>query len=499
MLWAWDKRATRDINVSSEADQETGEKGNTMKTTKELPKLQGGRLVKTAVLTMVMALFLTLFGEGFAIVSRADSAGRVTAAGGAKVRSSASASADVLTSYPQNTEISIRSQIQASDGYVWYEIWVTGDTLGYIRSDLVEITDGTTPTSSTQVTPTATQTASPGDDLAPAEVTAVNPISAIVTGSSGTGVRIRSNASTRSKIVTQVQNNLALTVTGQAASLDNDGKTWYQVNFNSDGTEVSGFIRSDYVQLSGELTPYTEPTESPVPEEPVTSPEEAPPVEEPEKEYDTYLMDDVWYVKLPNGNAYNLVDLLKINEETFPALAKKVKTQQVVIVILVFLLVAAAGGVGFLIFKIRDMMDSQYFNQVEAETLRRRNEQRGQGGRPASSGQRPGTATSQSRRPGGAPQGQRPSGAPQGQRPSGTSQGQGQRPSGAPQGQRPGGAPQGQRPSGAPQSQRPGTAPQGQRPSGTTQGGGKPQSKNFMADDDEFEFEFLNYDGEDEK
>ena len=482
-----------------------------MKKTKELHELQAGRLLRMAVCTIGLVLSLSLFGGHFSIVSHAESAGKITASGGAKVRSSASASASTLTSYPKDTVISIRSQIKASDGYTWYEVWVTADSLGYIRSDLVEITDGTTPPTSTEVSPS---TPSPtNDNQSPAEVTAVNPISATVTGGGSGGVRIRSNASTNSRIVTTVNNDLALTVTGQANSLDRDNKVWYEVNFYSNGAEITGFIRSDFVRLSGDLTPYT-PPEDTEPEPGIDDGPTEPEQNTPElKAYDTLNQNGVWYLLTPEDpiHGYDIEDLLKkLNEypELYEKSQKDVKSQKVVIVLLVFLLVAAAGGVGFLIFKIRDMMDSAYFNQVENETIRRRSEQRGQGGRtmPSVGSDRKGVA--QGQRPSGAPQGQRPSGAPQGQRPSGAPQGQrpsgapqGQRPAGAPQGQRPSGAPQGQRPSGAPQGQKPAGAPQGQRPAGASQGQStsSQKPKNFMSEDDEFEFEFLNYEGEDEK
>lgn len=478
-----------------------------MKKTKELHELQAGRLLRMAVCTIGLVLSLSLFG-GLCIVSHAESAGKVISSGGANVRSSASASASTLTSYPQNTEISIRSQIQASDGYTWYEVWVTADSLGYIRSDLVEITDGTTPPTSTEVAPTTPGTTN--NNQSPAEVTAVNPISATVTGGGSSGVRIRSNASTNSQIVMNVNNDLALTVTGQANSLDGDNKVWYEVNFYSNGSEVSGFIRSDFVKLSGELTPYTPPADP----EPDTGIDEGPtePVQgdtQETKAYDTLYQNGIWYLLTPEDpvHGYDIDNLLeKINEypELYEESQKDVKAQKVAIVILVFLLVAAAGGIGFLIFKIKDMMDSAYFNQVENETLRRRSEQRSQGGRtmPTVGSDRKGMPQGQrpaGTRPAGAPQGQRPAGAPQGQRPAGAPQGQ--RPAGAPQGQRPAGAPQGQRPAGAPQGQRPAGTSQGQRPAGAPQGQGTSgqKPKNFMAEDDEFEFEFLNYEGEDEK
>ena len=484
------------------------------------------------VSTLTLLLALTLCTGWFSTVSHAESAGRITASGGAKVRSSASSTADVMTSYAQNAVISIRSQIAASDGYTWYEVYVDADKLGYVRSDLVEITDGSTPPASTQVTPTDTQTQQgTGADTTPAGgtsvtvdtsgVTQLNPVSATVKG--GDKVRVRSTPSTsgNSQIVTTVRSGLALTVNGRADSLDNDGKTWWYVNFISDGTEVSGFIREDFVNLSEEPTPYTEPE----PEETAPVEGEGSDVSAPQetKEYDTLFQDGQWL--LVNNTvepAYGypvdeLLSAMQSNNDAYLQMAKTIKTQKVGIVIVAILLVAAMGVIGLLVFKIKDITDSAYIHEVERETLHRRNGQGGQrvlqnvgaerrgtsqgqrpaGQRPAgaSQGQRPGT--SQGQRPAGSAQGQRPAGGPQGQRPAGTSQGQ--RPAGSTQGQRPAGTSQGQRPAGNTQGQRPAGPSQNQRPAGTPQGQ-RPQPKNFMSEDtDEFEFEFLNYDGDEQQ
>ena len=488
-----------------------------MKKTKELYVGRVSRLLHSVLFTIALVLSLSLFGGYFSIVSHAESAGRVTSSNGANVRSAASASATQLSSFAQNDTISIRSQVQGSDGYTWYEVWIDAERRGFVRSDLVEITDGTTPPTSTQteITPETTQPAA-NNNLPQAEVSPLNPISATVANGGSSGVRIRSNASTSSQIITTVQNGLLLTVVGQASSLDEDGgKIWYQVNFNNNGTDVSGFIRKDYVELSEEPTPYTEPSVDPEPDTGTDTQPESQPQPEVSKEYDTVLQDGVWKLKIPEGTYYDIQGLLQVNEyaNTFESNEKKLKNQKIIIVILVLLLAVAAGAIGYLVYKIKDMMDSAYFNEVENETLRRRSGQTAQSGRlmpnvgvekkgppQRPQGQRP-LGAPQGQRPSGAPQGQRPSGAPQGQRPSGAPQGQ--RPTGAPQGQKPSGPPQrpqGQRPAGAPQGQKPAGAPQGQKPSGTpqNQSSGRPQPKNFMTGDDEFEFEFLNYEGEDE-
>ena len=526
-----------------------------MRTTGEM---QWRKHLLAGAVTIVMALLLAIFADGISIVSHAESAAKVTATS-AKIRKEPNPSSEVLGSTERDKVISIKSQVQGSDGYTWYEVYVDSNTLGYIRSDLVEITDGTTPPTGTVSTaptqaPPAQTAAPPVADEPLVAVTAVNAASATVVNGNPS-VRVRQNASTTSRILTTVENGMALTVTGSAAGTD--GKTWYQVTFIADGAEVTGFIRSDYTTVKPEeLTPYTE--EPPVIDQP---PAEEPPVVDPDpveqKAYETMLVGDEWrLVDTMANESYGiqtLFDGVEENGKLYTESLTTIKNQKIIIIILVMLLIAASGAVALLILKVKDMADAQYFSEVENETMRRRGAKpqggqkvmqtvgsERQGGRTSGaaqgqkrpSGQSQQRPSGQNQRPQGAGQGQqhpagqnqRPQGAGQSQqRPAGQGQRpQGSRPQGAGQGQqRP--AAQGQRPQGAVQSQqRP--AAQGQRPQGSRpaaqgqqrpapqsqrpQGGGTEQTrqnsgwqaKNFMADDeDDFEFEFLNYDGDDEK
>ena len=481
------------------------------------------------MLALVFVLGAGLFSENLAIVSHAESAAKVTASS-AKIRKTADSSSEVIGSAAKDKAISIKSQTKGADGYTWYEVYVDANTLGYIRSDLVNITDGSTPPSSsgttTTTTTTTTATPAPVVNETPVEVTAVEPLSATVTG--GQSVRVRSNASTTSQIVTTAENGMALTVTGQATGTD--GKTWYQISFISNSVEVTGFIRSDYVALSGELQAPVE--EQPVEEQP-TDEQPAEDTQTTSKDWDTQMQGDAWYLlDMAGQKQYKIEDLFNsLNQITeinaqYETNQKKISSQKAVIIILVILLVAAVAAVTLLIFKIKDMNDASYFSGVEEETARRRRVDRPQGGRPQNGRPAP---------QGGRPQGGRPQGSQKvmhevgaERRPASRPTGQGTRPDGrpAPRGGRPvtpgqgrpapqGGrpvtpgqgrpAPQGGRPT-APQSERP--APQAGRPVARptkpvpqSEGNQNPgwKSKNFMSDDDEFEFEFLNWDGDEDQ
>lgn len=579
-----------------------------MRKTKEV---RMGWLAVMAAVTIFLVMMMGLLMDRFSIVSRADGKGTVTASA-ATIRKETDVNSAALGSIPKGKVIDIKSEVKDASGTVWYEVYVDSKTTGYIRGDLIQLS-GSVPSgeapSTTPAAPTDTPVMNPT-----VEVTALEPLSATITGSDT--VRVRADASTDGAIIVTVQSGMAVTVNGQATGTD--GKVWYQVGFTADGGEVAGFVRSDYLTLAGEPVPagQGEPQEGGSqggePQEPAA----------PTKEYDTQQQNGVWYLLDYNaGEQYDITQLIgaaKTNYENYQESLGTIKGQKIAIIILVVLLVLAILAATLLFFKIRDVMDEAYFSAVEKETLRERGAGRASGGkaqgassrkvmqtvggeetkgsqavrgtRPASGKgqamtQRPAASSKASGvaqgRPAGAGQGQsrsagagsgqpRSAGAGQGQsRPAGAGSGQ-SRSAGAGQGQsRPVGAGSGQsRPAGAGQGQsRPVGAGQGQsRPAGAGSGQGRPagagagqarqgsassgsgqprqaapssgqtrpsgqagpsdnaqarqpgrpgsqpaaarkgaaqqdpawKSKNFMSeDDDEFEFEFLNWDEDD--
>lgn len=57
--------------------------------------------------------------------------------GGARIRSSASTDGSVLASVVSGDRVEICGVETASDGYTWYKVYVNGNTIGYIRGDLL--------------------------------------------------------------------------------------------------------------------------------------------------------------------------------------------------------------------------------------------------------------------------------------------------------------------------------------------------------------------------
>ncbi len=473
-----------------------------------------------AMAVMVLAFGLTT------IISHAEDA-KVTASS-VKIRAGADTGTEMIGGALNGEILPITGETTGADGYTWYQVTFEGGTkTGYVRSDLVQkvgsgtgtgnqITPDTPATPNTPNTPTSTPAT---------EVTAVQPVNAKVTGEQ---VRVRSNASTSGTVVETVPRDTILTVTGTAQ--DSEGKSWYQVSFTGAGGQATGFVREDFVTLEGELLPpATNPVEPEAPE--VTDPVEPEPTPPPEqKDYDTKKYEDGWYLMDYTGEQgvrYLISDLYestanykKLREEG----DAQMKSMRIIMIILVVAVILLALTATLLFFKIRDMMDAAYFEEVEKETVRKRQGQRSSGkadmptggtgsrsggsgqSRPAGNGQSRSGGSSQAR-PSGTGQ-SRPAGSGQA-RPSGVGQsrpaGSGQaRPSGTGQ-SRPAGNGQA-RPSGAGQSRpagsgqaRPAQQPAGrqqERPAARENPSG--QARNFLADDDEFDFEYLNWDGEEE-
>ena len=520
-------------------------------------------------------------------------------ASSANIRSSADAGSTAVASVLKGAKLSVIEETTGTDGKTWYKVWVDANTTGYIRADLAggsSTTTGNTTTTTTTTTPTVNTNVTVNTD----GVQAVQPVSASVTKDQ---VRVRADSSTSSSIVTTVKKDVVLTVSGTKAGSSSD--TWYLVSFMAEGTStnVTGYIRSDYIKLNGELTEPEQPSTEPTTPDTPTEPDVEEPVVET-KTYDTVYENNAWYlVNNDEGKSYPIDQLITGAEKNADALVKaqkKLSGQTGALVVLAILLVLLALGITLLIFRVKDLLEETGEDLVSfllgrdsgnnrmmgaSRPVTRRPESRGAererptGTRPAgtsASGARPnGTRPTGASASGARPSGTRPAGErPAGTRPAGTSA-TGARPSGErPMGTRPAGTsatgarPSGERPMGTrpagtsatgarPSGERPmgtrpagtsasGTRPSGEhpmstRPAGTSATGARPagerpvrtgerpvsseerverqarrdvenrnlernnadskawKSKNFMTDDDEFEFEFLNWDGEEEK
>ncbi len=149
-----------------------------------------------------------------------------------KVRAEANTGSAQVSSLDSGDKVDIIDETTDSQGYVWYRIYVNGTEYGYVRSDLVSKSGDTSSTS------TSTQKAA----LPETSVTAIESQAATVTVASA---NVRSGAGTGYDTVGTVANGDTVTVTGEANGTDS--KKWYQISFGSSGR--TGFVRADLVQL----------------------------------------------------------------------------------------------------------------------------------------------------------------------------------------------------------------------------------------------------------
>ena len=296
--------------------------------------------VKTAVsLALAAVLFvgtpgLTVCAEGTATV----------VANSANIRQNADSTSTVVGSAKKNQVLNIQSEATDGSGMVWYQVTVDGAT-GYIRSDLVNTDGGSAAAATDTNTSTNTEVASTTD------VTAMPAQGATVTTND---VRVRSSASTSGSVVSTVANGTAVTVNGQAT--DSSGKVWYQVSFISNGSEVTGFIRYDFIEL-GEVIATEEETSEEAPEEESETEQADVPTPDvdyaleyttnPDGEYEWYLND------YTNSRRQKLNDLLSAQEQgnagmdTLEATIAKQKTILIVLAVVVILLAILSTVLGF--------------------------------------------------------------------------------------------------------------------------------------------------------
>ncbi len=180
---------------------------------------------------------------------------------------------------------------------------------------------------------------------------------------------MRPDPSTSNNPVESIPSGTQVVVSGKSEG--SDSKTWYYVTFTgSNGSEKTGYIRSDLLEL-GDMLPVEEP---PV-EEP---PAEEPPVEEPQPSNDYELGmetdsegEQVWYIyDHVNNKQQPLVPLLEAsynqmlgNTEDTDAIVK----QRIVIVVLGVLLAALVITVIIMAFKLRDAYYEDYDEDEEDE------------------------------------------------------------------------------------------------------------------------------------
>ena len=310
--------------------------------------------------------------------------GKVTAV--VNIRKEASTDSEVVGSTTKDKTIDILEAVKDSSGTVWYKVSVAGGGYGYIRSDFVQ-TSETIEVSSGSASNSNTDSGTKPAETVP---TSIGEQQAVI--KSDKNVNIRSGASTQHDLVTALPDGTSITLIGEAN--DSAGNKWYQMTCSYNGKTIEGYVRSDLITIgtaqgtgsenaeNAENTENTENTEG-SPEEgtdtegiegententPEADQEDAS-QQEPVEEHKDY---EVVYAQNSAGEyGYYLVDYvaghqLSINElnkllevvdsvEAANRLQTQIQNEKIVIIILAAVIVLLFIVLTVLLFKLRDL------------------------------------------------------------------------------------------------------------------------------------------------
>jgi hypothetical protein len=306
-----------------------------------------------------------------------------------------------------------------------------------------------------------------------------------------------------------------VTVNGKATG--SDGKEWYRVSFTVNGSEVTGFIRSDYINLSEELTEAGAETAATEPAENTESGQDTA-AETSSDKYAVALEGEDWYlIDNEQSGQYKIADIfssVENNSALYSEATKNIKSLKAVVIILIIVIIILAAVITMLVLKLREASDAAYYAEVDRANARRSADRpqasgrsreevsrsdrpRQSASRPAQNGQRTAQNTNRA-----AQNGQKA--AQNGQRAAqNTNRTERSGQKNAQNGQNTQRTAQGQQKASQNAAQTEYTdRSESKNEDNSRQYNGRVvqrKPKNFMADDDEFEFEFLNWDGEDDK
>jgi uncharacterized protein YgiM (DUF1202 family) len=341
----------------------------------------GKRLMSLGLSAVLSAtIFVSMGVQAFAYT---ETTGTV-ATSNVKVRSEASTTASQISSLREGDTVEIIDEATDASGYVWYKIRVNKSEKGYVRSDLIKKSGDSSAKAETTTTTTTNTTESnaAAASLPATTVTATESRPATITQDS---VNVREGAGTAYNSVGKVTKGDTVTITGEATGSDN--KTWYQVTFGS--SNKTGFIRSDLLEV-GEAAP-AENTEAPeggeTPEavegegENTEAPEEGQSEESSQPasagdagdgHYSLVYLEDgengaVWYL-YDNVEGYRvkvneLIDAAKSSDEV-SKLVKSNNNYKTILIILAVVIAALVVGLILLALKLRD---SLYYEDDEDE------------------------------------------------------------------------------------------------------------------------------------
>lgn len=303
------------------------------------------------------------------MVSLAEATGTVLP-NSVNIRKQPDQESEVIGSSTVGKEISIRGKVDAS-GITWYQVYVDANTMGYVRADMIEKKgDGDIPTvtvaAESQTAPApegGTDTQEPaaaGSTGGGAQVEAQETVD-LQYATTNVKAKVRPDPSTSNNPVDSLAAGTQVVVSGKSEG--SDSKTWYFVSFTgSNGSEKTGYIRSDLLDMGDMLPVEEEPAE-----EPAEEPEE--PASAPRNDYELKIEtgsdgEEVWYIY--DNITEQKQKLVPLLESSYSQTlddgddTKSIVKQRIVIVVLAVLLAILAIVTVIMAFKLRDAYYEDY-------------------------------------------------------------------------------------------------------------------------------------------
>lgn len=229
--------------------------------------------------------------------------------------------------------VTVNNELSGEDGATWYQIFVNGTTLGYVPANTITISSG----SGTTSTPSNSGNTNSGTTTTMQTVTITEKIGKVTATSA---IRVRAQATTSSDQVASMRPNDTFLVLNDVKG--GDGYTWYEVDFDDNGTQVQGYVRSDLVKVEE----VTREEQIPVNVPSTTTPSEPADTSAPYSITSQVNAEGttVWYLMDNNtGEAKEVTSLLSPQETKSGGGVYKV----IVVILLILLILAAAAATFF--------------------------------------------------------------------------------------------------------------------------------------------------------
>lgn len=303
----------------------------TRKNDREVRKLKTLKK-KLQILTLILTAGLLFASATIPAEAFITKAGTIKTA--VTLRQNADASSAQVMELSSGQNVKVNNEITSADGTKWYQVLVNDTSIGYVLASAVELGETGTEQPAT-TTPSGTQT--------------ITVTERVGTVSASGAVRVRAEASTSSnQVATMNPNDTFLVLEDVKAA---DGYTWHKIEFDNNGTTVNGYVRSDLVTVKEvtheEQVPVDTPTTEP------TTPSETPTVQSPYtiKSEVNAEGTEVWYlVTNATGDSKEITSLLTPQKQA----SGNTGVYKVIVVVLLILVVLAIGAATFFYMRWQD-------------------------------------------------------------------------------------------------------------------------------------------------